>query len=130
MSMVAGLASMEALDAAAFARLEQMGDDLRSRLRDAIEYWQAPLSVTGAASLFRIHPKRGPLNDFRDVFCSAEEVSLLKAMTRAFASNGIIIPTGAAACLSTPMGTAEIDMIVSAFEHYLANRSAYEGAGS
>jgi glutamate-1-semialdehyde 2,1-aminomutase len=126
MSMVAGLAAMTALDRAAFAALEQLGQDLRSRLQETIEHWQAPFSITGAASLFRIHPKRGKLREFRDVFCSANEIDAVKDLTRVFADQGIILPTGATGCLSTPMGSAEIDLIVQAFEHFLeTSRETY-----
>ena len=83
---------------------------------------------TGAASLFRIHPKRGQLREFRDAYCSEEEAATLKELTRAFASRGILLPNGATACLSTPMGPAQIDHIVEAFEDYLATHGAtYDG---
>jgi glutamate-1-semialdehyde 2,1-aminomutase len=123
MSMTAGLVAMQNLDHAAFAHLERLGGMLRTRLVDAIEKWQLPLSVSGAASLFRIHPKRRPPRDFREAFWSRSEVAVMTELTRFFAEEGIILPTGAAACLSTPMGDAEIDLIGQVFEHFLSHRA-------
>ena len=113
---------MRCLDHAAFTHLEHLGDTLRARLEQAIERWQVAFSVTGAASLFRIHPKRQPPRDFREAFWSPSEAAVMKEMTRFFAAEGIILPN-AAACLSTPMGEAEIDTIGQVFEQFLSSEA-------
>jgi glutamate-1-semialdehyde 2,1-aminomutase len=123
MSMAAGLAAMQCLDHAAFAHLECLGDKLRTRLAQAIERWQVAFSVTGAASLFRIHPERRPPRDFREAFWSPSEAAVMKELTRFFAAEGIVLPNAAAACLSTPMGEAEIDFIGEVFEEFLSSRA-------
>src|SRR5262249_44710596 len=56
LSMTAGLAAMRHLDHSAFAHLESLGSVIRDGLARAIAKRDAPLCVTGAASLFRIHP--------------------------------------------------------------------------
>ena len=123
MSMTAGLVAMQCLDQTAFARLERLGDRLRARLVHAIERRRIAFSVTGAASLFRIHPKRRAPNDFRDAFWSASEAVVMKELTRFFAAEGIILPSAATACLSTPMSEAEIDFIAQVFEQFLSDRA-------
>lgn len=123
-SMVAGHAAMAALDRAAFARLETLGSNLRKRLENAISRAQAPLSITGAASLFRVHPKPTPPREFRDAYCDPAQARISKEMSRFFTGHGIILPSGAAACLSTAMGEPEIDAIATAFEAFLAEHSA------
>ncbi len=122
LSMVAGLAAMQALDEAAFAHLEHLGDSLRKRLTDRIAQRQAPFCITGAASLFRIHAKVGPPRDFRESFSTPEEAVVLDDLTRLFAAEGIILPKAAAACLSTPMTEGEIDLIVGVFDRFLETR--------
>lgn len=122
-SMVAGHAAMAALDQAAFARLETLGSDLRKQLRKAIARAEAPLSITGAASLFRIHPKPTPPLEFREAYCTSAQATVSKEMSRFFARHGIILPNGAAACLSTPMGEPEIGAIADVFEAFLAENS-------
>ncbi|CAH1656276.1 MULTISPECIES: aspartate aminotransferase family protein [unclassified Chelatococcus] len=123
LSMVAGLASMTALDGDAFAHLEQLGDRLREQLTAAIARNRAPFSVSGAASLFRIHPKAVLPRDFREATPTAAQAHAMRELSRAFAESGIILPNGAAACLSTPMTTEDTDHVASVFDDFLAKRS-------
>ena len=46
----------------------------------------------------------------------------MKAMTRFFADNGIILPLGAAASLSTPMIHADAELIVDVFAGFIDSR--------
>lgn len=119
LSMVAGLASMIALDRTAFDRLEMLGDRLRDRLRGAIARHGAPFSVSGVASLFRIHPRATLPRDFREATPNAQGVRVMKELTRVFAEAGILLPYGAASCLSTPMTTGDVDLVASVFEDFL-----------
>ncbi len=123
LSMVAGFASMTALDRAAFDHLERLGDQLRQQLTAAIARHHAPLSVSGAASLFRIHPKAILPRDFREATPTAAQAHVMKELGRTFAENGIVLPSGAAACLSTPMTTEDTDRVASVFDDFLAMRS-------
>ncbi|MCT7378259.1 aspartate aminotransferase family protein [Chelativorans salis] len=127
-SMVAGCAAMEALDQAAFARLDELGATLRAELEGAITRSGAPFSVTGAASLFRIHPKPSPPKEFREACWNTMEAQTMGSMSRFFLRHGIILPD-AAACLSTPMGAAEIDKIVRVFEAFLAELNGRNSDG-
>ncbi len=129
-SMVAGRAAMEAMTQGAFDRLEEMGDRLRAGLGASIARYDAPFSVTGAASLFRIHPKRVAPIEFRDAYMNGAEVSLARRMSHHFLDRGILLPFAAAACLSTAMVDADIDFILSAFDAFLdaENQSGRESA--
>ncbi|TIN32501.1 MAG: aspartate aminotransferase family protein [Mesorhizobium sp.] len=126
-SMVAGRVSMEAMSEAAFARLEAMGDRLRATIAGAIKLRQANYVISGAASLFRIHPKQTLPRDYRQAYLSADEAALMKAMSRFFRKEGILLPSGAAACLSTAMSDADIDKIADVFERFLATAPVSEG---
>jgi glutamate-1-semialdehyde 2,1-aminomutase len=123
LSMVAGLAAMQALDQAAFDRLARLGDELRARLSTAIRDRQAPFCVVGAASLFRIHPKRRAPRDSRESHQSVAEAAVMRALWRFFQEAGVNLPSGAAACLSTPMGDTEIDLIGATFERFLDEKT-------
>ena len=107
------------LDRAAFDRLAQLGDGLRARLATAIRDRQAPVCVVGAASLFRLHPQRRVPREYRDSHLSAVEAKVMLALWRFFQGAGVNLPNGAAACLSTPMGDAEVDLIGATFERFL-----------
>lgn len=126
-SMVAGRISMEGMTLAAFARLEAMGDRLRTALTAAIERRQAHYVVSGAASLFRIHPKAMLPRDYRECYPLSDEATSMKAMGRFFQNEGIILPVGAAACLSTAMTDADIHKIVDIFEQFLTSGTGGEG---
>jgi glutamate-1-semialdehyde 2,1-aminomutase len=121
LSMVAGLAAMRALDHAAFAHLEQLGDVVREGLERGIAKRDAPICVTGAASLFRIHPMRRVPNDYREAYPTTAGAALMKQLSRFFAENGIVLPNGAAASLSTPMGHADAEFIIDVFNGFLAS---------
>ncbi|MFQ6163456.1 aspartate aminotransferase family protein [Sinorhizobium meliloti] len=119
-SMVAGRVSMEDMTEMAFTRLETMGDRLRTSLTAAIERHDARYVISGVASLFRIHPKQTLPRDYREAHATADEAASMKAMSRFFRDEGIILPAGAAACLSTPMTDADIDKIANTFDRFLA----------
>jgi glutamate-1-semialdehyde 2,1-aminomutase len=124
LSMAAGLAAMNALDRAAFDRLETLGDKLRDGLGRAIARRGVPLSITGAASLFRIHPRPNPPREFREAFLGLREAAVMKELSRFFAANGIVLPNAAAACLSTPMGEDEVSLVCDVFDRFLDERAA------
>ncbi|MCC8941489.1 aspartate aminotransferase family protein [Bradyrhizobium sp. Arg68] len=119
LSMTAGLAFMRHLDHAAFAHLELLGNAIRDGIGHAISTREAPLCVTGAASLFRIHPRAQTPNDYREIYPTSSGQTLMKQLTRFFAENGIILPYGAAASISTPMTRADADLIVDVFAGFL-----------
>ncbi|MVT66089.1 aminotransferase class III-fold pyridoxal phosphate-dependent enzyme [Bradyrhizobium pachyrhizi] len=119
LSMIAGLASMRHLDHAAFSHLETLGTLIRDGISRLIEKSGASLCVTGAASLFRVHPMGRPPSDYREAYLSQGGAAVMKELTRFFASNGIILPYGAAACLSTPMTRADAELVVDVFAGFL-----------
>jgi glutamate-1-semialdehyde 2,1-aminomutase len=123
LSMVAGLAAMQALDQAAFDHLARMGDAVRERLTMAIREHAAPFCVVGAASLFRIHPRRRAPRDFRESYLSPVQSRVMLALWRFFQDAGVNLPNGAAACLSVPMGDEEIDRITSVFRRFLDEKA-------
>ncbi|MBR1165228.1 aspartate aminotransferase family protein [Bradyrhizobium elkanii] len=119
LSMTAGLAAMRYLDHGAFAHLEVLGNIVRDGIARAISSRGAHLCVTGAASLFRIHPRAQVPNDYREAYPTAAAAMLMKQLTRFFAENGVILPHGAAASISTPMTRADVKFIVDVFADFL-----------
>ena len=129
LSMVAGLASMQALDEAAFARLEQMGEQVRTAFRSAIESRGLPLSVTGTASLFRVHMLPEPPTTYREAFARPPQAQALARMGRFMLDQGVIMPAATASSLSTAMGGAELEHLITAFEAFL-DSGQWAAAGS
>jgi glutamate-1-semialdehyde 2,1-aminomutase len=118
-SMVAGRVSMEALTAESLADLEALGDLLRAGLEHEIDRTGAAFCVTGAASLFRIHPKKQKPGDYREAYPTAEEAVTMRRLSDHFLERGILLPHGAAACLSTAMTKNEVDAVVAVFADFL-----------
>jgi glutamate-1-semialdehyde 2,1-aminomutase len=118
-TMTAGLAAMQALDRAAFARLEDAGARLRARLNDTFKRSGQAGQVTGDGSLFRLMMVSGPLRNYRDtVEAGADQRSYRLFM--ALLDAGIMVNNNGLGCLSTPMGEEELDRIESAVERALS----------
>lgn len=118
-TMTAGLAAMQAMDRAAFARLEDMGERLRARLRDVVAKRGEPAQITGDGSLFRFVMVSRPLMNYRDIV----EPGVAERADRLFMAlldAGIMINNNGLACLSTPMAEAELDQIESALDRALS----------
>ncbi|TPP04587.1 aspartate aminotransferase family protein [Rhizobium glycinendophyticum] len=121
-SMIAGLVAMETLTPEAFGRLELMGETLCGELRECAARLGRPFSVAGAASLFRIHPKSLLPRTYTEARMTAGQTQCMRALTRFFREQGILLPFGAAACLSTAMTERDIDQVASVFQQFLQSQ--------
>jgi glutamate-1-semialdehyde 2,1-aminomutase len=126
-SMVAGRIAMEALTPPAFERLEQLGERMRNGLAAVARKRDAAFAVSGAASLFRIHPKKTVPADFRTAIMTGEESARMRALSRHFLERGIVLPFDAAASLSTPMSEGDVDSVIAAFDDFLDCQSRKGG---
>ncbi len=120
-SMMAGKVAMESLTRATFERLEDLGDRVRGGLASRIAHHGAAFFVTGAASLFRIHASSTASGTVRQTHTISDDEKTQSRLHRHFAANGIILPRGAAASLSTPMSEADADQIISVFDDFLVS---------
>ena len=118
-TMTAGLATMQALDRAAFARLEDMGARLRARLNEAFKRSGQAGQVTGEGSLFRLMMVSGPLRNYRDTVEAGADLRSYR-LFMALLDAGIMVNNNGLGCLSTPMGEAELDRIEGALERALS----------
>ncbi|WP_434725502.1 hypothetical protein [Mesorhizobium sp. RIZ17] len=84
---------------------------LRVKLTDIIAQQGAPFPVTGAASLFRIHVPQRMSRDVRHMATNALQYGVRRALCRFLSRHGAMLPNGAAAGLSTPMGETEVDYV-------------------
>src|SRR5690606_33126364 len=91
-SMVAGRIAMEAATPAMFHRLEQQGNRLRERLTAIARKHSAPFSVTGAASLFRLHPKSEPPRSYAAALQGPNEVASMRTLCRFLRGEGVFLP--------------------------------------
>jgi glutamate-1-semialdehyde 2,1-aminomutase len=112
-SMTAGLATLEALDRDAFARLEALGARLRANLAGVLARGGVPGVVMGDASLFRFVMTADVPRTYRDTVQPAAD----QRMSRLFLQlldEGVLVGANGLGCLSTPMGEREVDEIAEA----------------
>jgi glutamate-1-semialdehyde 2,1-aminomutase len=108
LTMTAGLASLEAYDAAAVARLNGLGEALRQAIASGLAALGLPAQVTGFGSLFRLHFFRHAIADYRSAYASTAQRRALALVHRGLLDRGILLtPTGSGA-LSTPMTDTDI----------------------
>lgn len=113
-TMVAGLATMEQFDQKAVDALNALSDRARSQLREAIATANIAACVTGAGSMFRIHMKEVPPEDYRSAYPTAAESERLNRLLGILEDKDILLINTGTGMLSTAMGSAEIDRLSDA----------------
>lgn len=113
-TMGAGLAAMSAFDEDAIARLNGLAERAMRGIERAARETGARACVTGCGSMFRVHMKQHPPQNFREAYLTAEESARLKVLLDHLFEAGMIMINTCTATLSTPMGEAEIDALVDA----------------
>jgi glutamate-1-semialdehyde 2,1-aminomutase len=118
-TMAAGLATMRLMDEAAFARLDELGARLRKSAEACLERAGTPGMVTGLGSLFRIHPFRRELVDYRSSLPTPAEAARLRALHRRLLDHGVLMASAGLGCLSTAMGESELEFFTEALARCL-----------
>ncbi|WP_394147309.1 aspartate aminotransferase family protein [Shewanella atlantica] len=108
-TMVAGLTAMTMFDRKAVAELNELGDQLRSQIAEVIEIADVPVCVTGAGSMFRIHMKSTPPENYRAAFADAREAKIRTALVDHLFANGFMMINTCSGTLSTEMTGKEIN---------------------
>jgi glutamate-1-semialdehyde 2,1-aminomutase len=116
LSMVAGIAAMEQYTPAAVARLNALGERMRRGMDAVFARHGAPLCAGGDGSLVRVLPMPERPRGYRDFAQAPRAAQRLGALHAALLEEGIITTRMGTACLSTPMGEAEVDAFVAALD--------------
>jgi glutamate-1-semialdehyde 2,1-aminomutase len=123
-TMRAGLAAMELLDHAAFARLDAIGEAARSGINEAFRRHRVPGGTVGLGSLLKIHFADRPVRDYRSAYLTEEETRRQAIFNRGLLNRGVLAAGYGLMALSTPMTDADIDAIVEAASGALAEVAA------
>ena len=119
LAMVAGLASLQALDRAAIERINALGDRLAAGVRGAIAAHDVPVSITNVGSLLNFHAAPDVSTP-----AQAEEAAgapLRRFLHLALVNRGIFLPTRCEMCISTAMTEETVDRAVAAVGGALAD---------
>jgi glutamate-1-semialdehyde 2,1-aminomutase len=110
----AGIATLEALTPEVYARLNELGERLRTRLTALFEQRGVAVQVTGLGSLFNLHFTADEIVDYRSSRSGANEQS--RAAMLELMNEGFFLAPRGMGCISTPMGEAEVDGLVDAVD--------------
>jgi glutamate-1-semialdehyde 2,1-aminomutase len=114
----AGIATLEALTPEVYARLNSLGEQVRSRLSELFSRLGVAVQVTGFGSLFNLHFTADEITDYQSSRAGANEQS--RAAMLALLNEGVFLAPRGMGCISTPMTDAEIDALVGAVQRVLS----------
>jgi glutamate-1-semialdehyde 2,1-aminomutase len=112
-TMVAGIAAMEAYPAVEVARINGLGERLRRGIDETIANAGLPGRATGYGSFAAIHFVDGPLRNYRDA--AAGDAMFKRLVHLALLQEGIFCAPRLMLCTSTPMDETTIDDVLAAF---------------
>jgi glutamate-1-semialdehyde 2,1-aminomutase len=118
-TMRAGLAAMDLLDERAFARLDAIGEAVRSGINEAFRRQNIAGGAVGLGSLLKIHFTDKPVRDYRSAYMSEAESRRLSVFNLNLLNNGVLAASYGLMALSTPMTDADVQEIVSAISNSL-----------
>ena len=115
-TMTAGHAAMTLLDRDAFARLDTIGENVRSGLRAVFDRLGLDWQVTGAGSLFRVHPHRRTIRNYRDSHLSSDETVEITEFGLRMQAHGVYFLAEGLGCLSLATSDDDIEHFLGAAE--------------
>lgn len=109
-TMTAGYVAMQDFDRDAVLKLNRLAARARSQVEEAIRVADVPMSITGAGSMFRLHPKATAPDTYRGGFQSpAEKAIMTKLLDHLFYKENIIMVNTGTCMFSTALGQNEVD---------------------
>jgi glutamate-1-semialdehyde 2,1-aminomutase len=111
-TMAAGLATLEQLTPAAFERLEMLTIELKQKLCALFDKQGIPAQVNQIGSLFNIHFSHSAVTNY-DTLCASDRERIAQLHV-ALLNHGVVLASRGMGCLSTPIGSAEIETFVDA----------------
>ena len=125
LTMVAGAASLDALDRDAVERLNGLGDRLRDKLAAAIAASPVPLSVTSCGSLLNVHAAPGVTTPAQAE--AAAHSRLARCLHLGLINRGVFVAHRGELCIATPMTADTLDRVTAAFAQVLQDIARAEG---
>ena len=123
-TMRAGLAAMELLDDAAFAKLDALGEAVRVGIDQAFRKTGVPGGTVGLGSLLKIHFADRPIRDYRSAYLTEHEAKRQAIFSRGLLNRGVLAAGYGLMALSTPMTEADAEAIIKAVAGALAEVAA------
>jgi glutamate-1-semialdehyde 2,1-aminomutase len=120
LTMAAGRAALEELTPDVFARLDALGERLRTRANAVFAEYGEAAQMTGDGSLFRIMLTDKPITDYRAGHETPAQVERLNQLHLNLLDEGFIVSSSGLGCLSTPMTEENVDEFVAGLRRAVA----------
>lgn len=114
-TMTAGFVAMDLFDKKAVLEINTLAQKAIMQIEQAIKIAEVPISITGAGSMFRIHPKINPPTTYREAYQSDEEKSIInELLDHLYYEENIMMINTCACMFSTIISQKEIDKLAEA----------------
>jgi glutamate-1-semialdehyde 2,1-aminomutase len=113
-TMTAGYVAMHDFDQQAVLALNELTARARTRISEAITATNVPMSMTGAGSMIRLHPKPKSPMTYREAYQGKEEKAIMtRLLDHMFYEENIIMVNTGTCMFSTVIGEREVDQLVT-----------------
>lgn len=119
LTMVAGLAAMEAYTRAEVDRVNALGARMRERMNALFLGRHEPMFAAGDGSMSRILLMQEPVRNYRHFVQASGPAKRLAALHAQLLDEGVIITRMGTQCISTPMREADVDEFIEALDRAL-----------
>jgi glutamate-1-semialdehyde 2,1-aminomutase len=113
-SMLAGAAALKLLDEGSFARLDTIGERVRTGINAAFTRHGVDGKAVGAGSLLKVHFTSREVVDYRSSFPLSNEVNALNTFNLGLLNRGVLAASYGLMALSTPMTDDDVATIIEA----------------
>src|SRR5262245_52483959 len=121
LTMAGGVATMEELTPEAYARLDALGDRLRTGVTRLLRGLRHPGQVTGLGSLFCLHWTKARLTDYRS--SRPTDAGAPARVFMGLLNEGVLLSQRGLGACSLAMGEAEVDRFVEALGRVLRSEA-------
>ncbi len=119
-SMTAGRVAMELFDEQAVLNLNALTMTARNQIEESIKIADVPVSITGAGSMFRLHPQEKAPQTYREINQTKEaKVIINELLDYLFFEENIIIINTLAFMFATTLTQDNVDRLSEALLHGL-----------
>ncbi|MCP4551414.1 MAG: aspartate aminotransferase family protein [Bacteroidetes bacterium] len=114
-TMTAGYVAMDLFDKTAVLKINALAQKAIIQIEQAIKIAEVSISITGAGSMFRIHPKKEPPKTYREAYQSNVEKSIINELLDYLYYKENIMMINTCACMfSTIISQKEVDILAEA----------------
>jgi glutamate-1-semialdehyde 2,1-aminomutase len=113
-TMIAGLTAMEMMTPAEYERIGKLGDRVRAEANKMFDDRGANWQINGFTNMFRLHPNRRELRNYRDAWRDGSETKRATQMCQELMARGVMLTPDGMGNISTAMDDSSVDELLQA----------------